>query len=213
MSEFKFFEGVGLNYQGHILKSKKHKNKLQPLFESITNSMESIKIKNEDNGVIKISFKFINSSLFSDKEGIVVNSIEILDNGIGFNDTEFNRFKNIDDYSKGFNNQGSGRIQYLHYFDKSEFESVYTENDKFRKRTFILSKSKSFLSHNSIISYLDPIDCVEKDSYTKLTFKDILKKEDNNYYSKLKLSFLKEEIINHYLYYFCENRNTFQKLY
>ena len=51
----------------------------------------------------------------------------INDYGVGFNDKEFERFTKLHDNSKGYNNQGSGRIQYMHFFENTKFESSTPE--------------------------------------------------------------------------------------
>ena len=55
--------------------------------------------------------------------------IIITDNGIGLNVASFTRLLNLRDNSKSKNNKGTGRIQYLHYFDDTFFESVYKPQD------------------------------------------------------------------------------------
>ena len=105
-----YIKADGISYVG-VLKdiNKKHTNPWQPIFEAFTNSFEAIKIrKNVDNFQGKIIIKFYSdTTLFN--ENFSFNNIILEDNGIGFNNTEFNRFCIYKDSGKGFNNKGFAR--------------------------------------------------------------------------------------------------------
>ena len=211
MKNGKYFKAEAIDYKGQLRKIPKNKNKLQPIFEALTNSIEAIKLSpNHDNGKIIIQLKFVTENLISDE--IKLSEIVFIDNGIGFNDENFSRFKRLHDDSKNFFNHGSGRIQYIHFFETINFESIYKDkisNTGFLKRIMKLSKSKSFLEQNSIMYYYDPIEEKTKEISTRVTFKKLLKEDDQKIYNKLSVEKLKKKIITHYLDYFCENRDTF----
>ena len=130
MRQYNYYEAKGMNYPGLLKRIKKSKNYLQPIFEALTNSFEAIKMCNDCKKEIIISLNF-QGTLFSNNNDIKnLQSISITDTGIGFTDKEFDRLKNIYDESKGFANKGSGRLQFIHYFDEAIFESVYINNKK-----------------------------------------------------------------------------------
>ncbi len=111
-----FIKGYGINYSGTIPKIKKNENSLQPIFEAITNSFESLKLRTSGSTTktIVVNLK-LSKNLFSDQENdFNFNEILIVDNGIGFNDKEFERFISLNDNRKGFSNKGTGRVQFLH---------------------------------------------------------------------------------------------------
>lgn len=112
---------------------KKHSSFLQPIFEAVSNSLEATKGK-DDTIVIRLK---VSRSSTPDKYEF--NSIEIQDTGCGFNKENLDRFYHLFDESKNFNNLGSGRIQYLHFFTHTEIRSVYLENGKKKKRNLVLS--------------------------------------------------------------------------
>ena len=211
-----FISGVGINYAGTLPKVNKSENQLQSIFEGFTNALEAIKIKrleypDSDAGKITIKLSF-NETLYSfDEGGAEFQEITIEDYGIGFNEKEFGRLIALNDTSKGFSNKGSGRIQFLHFFDKIIYDSVHRDESSktgYRQLKFTLSKSKAFLDKNAIIRIDEINESNAQSSYTTLSFKNPLSQKDNKFFSSLSVSELKESLISHYLAYFCENREN-----
>ncbi len=218
MIDCTYFEAKGIDYKGQLQKIKKSPTRLQPLFEALTNSMEAIKlVEGTSKNEITISLNFVSDTLDADTtKEYKLSNIIFEDCGIGFNNKEYSRFENLHDNSKGFSNQGSGRIQYLHFFKETQFKSVYKNKDSstgFYQRVFTLSKSESFLANDAILCYHDPIEVEATESYSKIVFQTLLEEEDQKYYNNLSVQLLKETIVDHYLYYFCENRNSMPKIY
>jgi hypothetical protein len=142
-------------------------------------------------------------------------NITISDNGIGFNEKEFNRFYTLRDNSKNKNNKGTGRIQYLHCFETTKFISTYKDSKsttKFKQCTFTLSKSLSFLRHNAIIHVEKNDEIVSKNTGTKVVFLNPAGKKDADNYANLSAEEIKDGIIKYFLNYFCENRNSLPKI-
>tara|TARA_B100000378_G_C18049586_1_gene412892 strand:+ start:250 stop:2379 length:2130 start_codon:yes stop_codon:yes gene_type:complete len=214
MIEFGFIKAQGINYAGTIPKIKKSKNKLQPLFEAITNSLESLQLVEDQNFQkrIKIQILLNKNLLSSEKEKFDFQEFLIEDNGIGFTDSEFDRIVNLNDNRKGFLNKGTGRVQFLHFFEKSQYSSLYRKNGSINElweRKLELSKKKAFLDKNSIIKYISNEKTDELNRSTVLRLQNTLNESDQSFYSELTPEDLKNAIIDHYLSYFCENRNNF----
>lgn len=217
MSNMNYIKGFGISYAGSLDKIKKNPDQLQPLYEAFTNSLEAIRQLNVDseNGWITITLSFMPNLLSTETGSLDLQSISIEDSGIGFNDEEYERFINLNDNRKGYFNKGSGRVQYLHYFEKTEFVSTFKSDNstsKFKQRKFTLSKSNAFLRHNAIIRDDGIQDVEATTSGTKLTFTTPLSETDLKFYNSLTLTELREAIINRYLAFFCENRNTIPKI-
>ncbi len=212
MIQYNYYEAKGMNYPGLLKRIKKSKNYLQPIYEAFTNSLEAIKMCNGCKREITISLNFKGTLFSNDNDVKNLQSISIIDTGIGFTDKGFDRLKNIYDESKGFANKGSGRLQFIHYFDVAIYESVYKNNQEkkdFLKRYFKLSKSKRYLEQHSILVYKNPsIEKDKKNSYTKLELKTLLDDDDKRLYSELTPTILKQEILHRYLEYFAANRET-----
>ena len=116
---------------------KKSKNLFAPLFEAITNSFEAISEKtyaeNESPNII-VNFYFTGTGLFDEIKNF--SSFEVIDNGVGFNDAGFLRYKTLLDKSKGYKNRGSGRVQFLHRFERVEISSIFRKNGSYHQRDF-----------------------------------------------------------------------------
>jgi hypothetical protein len=217
LKENEFIQAFGINYAGTLPKIKKSSEQLQPIFEAFTNALEAIKIKNNEisESFIRINFNYTSRLFSRELVDADLSNISIEDSGIGFNDTEFERLANLNDTRKGFFNQGSGRVQFLHYFDRTEYDSIYEDINSstgFRCRVFTLSKSHAFLKHNSIIKLEKLEDVVAERSGTRVLFKIPLFKKDLDFYRNLNPQEVKDRLIQHYLDYFCSNRTEIPKI-
>lgn len=191
-----------LYFTGVLHDIKKSKTALQPIFEAFTNSLEAIKDKAHNvadfKGEIDISI-YVNENI----SYIEFDKLTITDNGIGFNDIQYKRFNTYKDFTKGYKNLGSGRIQYAHYFNSTSFLSTYYDNDKYFERSFIISKQKTFLSRNAIVFNEYVKEVAKRETGTKVTFSNIL--ENSTTYNSLTASTLKKSLLERYIQYFCNN--------
>ena len=60
----------------------------------------------------------------------MLDKVEIIDNGNGFNSRSLYRFKQLADRSKKLNNRGTGKIQIFHRFKEILVDSVFVENNE-----------------------------------------------------------------------------------
>ncbi len=195
-----------------IFQNWSRRGSLQPIFEAFTNSLESIKLRAEsdpkfvDAGKIEIE---IFSEESTDGKGFF-RALWISDNGIGFNDEHFRRFNKYRDWTKGFNNRGSGRIQYVHFFDKTSVSSVFQEDGEYFERDFVVSKDKSFLKENAIVKHKSCKLSPSKELFTKVEFQSLL--EESETYNDLDDEELKAAIMKSYLLYFCNESRPLPKI-
>lgn len=213
--EFKdnsFIIADGISYSG-VLKdiNKKHNNPWQPIFEGFTNSFESIKIRKESENVQgEITIKFYSdSTLFS--ENFSFNNVTIEDNGIGFNDEQFKRFCIYKDSGKGFNNKGSGRFQFVHYFHKSYYNSVYLEGNKYMERVFSLSKLTQYLKQNSITKLDHTKEIDTNNIKTILNLNELIRPKDKVNY-EISVDEIKQKFLDRYLLEFCLNKSALPEI-
>lgn len=205
-----FISARDLSFKGVLHDIKKSRTALQPVFEAFTNAIEAIKIKQliDSNFRGKIELK-IEASENNDTSSDF-NKITITDNGVGFNDIEFNRFNTFKETSKGFKNLGSGRIQFVHFFDNTVIKSVYFEKDKWFEREFVVSKNKQFLDNNAIVKHRYCKEVPPAESGTSLTFQSAL--ENSNIYNSLNEQTLKTALLERYIHYFCYNKTSLPKI-
>ena len=121
---------------------------LLPLFEAIINSIDAIDDSgiNTNEGMIEIYIKRT-PNIFNEAEtptGELLNPItgfEIVDNGIGFTDKNYDSFNEADTLNKlGKGGKGVGRFTWLKAFEKVDIESTFISGEKYNHRefTFIL---------------------------------------------------------------------------
>jgi hypothetical protein len=192
----------------------KSKTALQPVFEAFTNSLEAIKnrIESEENllGEIKIKI-FVEETTHKDSYSFT--KLSITDNGIGFNERQFARFNTFRDESKGFNNLGSGRMQFVHSFDTTTVDSIFVDSGKYYARKFRLSKKDVFVKYpNNAIVFHE--FCTELDTPTDIettvAFEILLEK--SVIYNDLNAQTLKNKIIERYIHYLCYNKSDLPKI-
>lgn len=209
-----YISAYGVSYTGALSKIRKSHDQLQPIYEAFTNSLEALKLL--DNDGLHNGFIILKLCYQKDLLGMpTFESIVIEDNGIGFNEREFERLITLDDASKGFFNKGSGRVQFLHFFEKTEFISVFGDTNSrtgFKQRKFTLSKGDAFLKNNAILKHEDISEIKVSQPSTSLHFRNPLNESDLIFYKNLTIEELKENLINRYLELFCENREHLPKI-
>jgi len=204
MAKEQYVRGKDILYYERAIKSiKKSEVKLKPIFEAFTNSLESLFDPKQaiSNPRIMIGL-YHNKTLVNDRYDF--EEIVIEDNGYGFNEDNFNRFKIWCDDRKGVKNRGLGRAQMLHYFKYCTFVSIFKENDNgLKQRNFVLSKSDEYLKQNAIIKDLGISPTESKELKTTIRMRDLFNERDQKFYEDLSTLKLKNAIVSHYLPYFC----------
>ena len=169
---------MNLNGAKDLIKKSKHP--LTPLYEAITNSLEAMDSRTygpEEKREITIRFHF--GGLLDDR---VFQRISVTDNGVGFNYQNYSRFKEFFDKSKGYNNRGSGRLQFLHRFKKIVVDSVFQDGETKLSRHFECS-AENFIIEETCdeIESSDPLE-------TTVTLEEFLtNKSEQEYFDTLEL--------------------------
>jgi hypothetical protein len=205
-----FIIAQDLSFVGVLQDIKKSKTALSPIFECFTNALEAIKIKQNaaktHKGEIVIKINASETTVQSTE----LNSISIIDNGIGFNNEEFKRFNTFKLTNKGFKNLGSGRIQYVHYFDTTTIKSVFEQDGNFFEREFVVSKREDFLKQNAIVKHRICKETSDITTGTTVVFSTLL--ENSGIYNDLNENTLKEKILERYIHHFCYNKTKLPKI-
>lgn len=206
-----YISGDGVYYEGVIRDVKRSKISLQPVYEAFTNALEAINIKKSEDNTFKgrVSIKIYSTQ--NTDQSFTFSKLQISDNGIGFNDKEFKRFNTYKDFTKGFKNLGSGRIQFAHYFDITRIKSNYQNDESYREREFSVSKNEKYLQNNSIIFHKSDVLSKSKKIGTTLTFEGLLDQTRNIYHS-LNENNLKESLLKRYIQYFCLNKEQLPEI-
>lgn len=180
---------------------KKHSSFFQPIFEAVSNALEATNGQEDE---ITIRLK-VSKSLQEGK--FYYNCIEIEDTGCGFNKENLQRFFDLFNESKGYNNLGTGRIQFLHFFQHTEFYSIYYDEETRKKMQRIICLSMKYIKKErtpiwvstpkevadntptgtTIFFYL-PWDEKDRVSYEELTTDEVYDKVFTHYLGKLCLA-------------------------
>ena len=115
---------------------------LLPLFEAIINSIQAIEDSGAKDGRIEIEVLRDPGSLFleSDRSQADITGFVVRDNGIGFDDRNFEAFTTSDTTFKASRGgKGIGRFMWLAAFDHAEIESVFQVDGRRKCRRFIFN--------------------------------------------------------------------------
>lgn len=139
-----------INIRGRVKNFNLPKNQpLVPLFEAIVNAIHAIGERKSTDPSFEgqIIIRILRDGQFVlDGTGELpqIQSFEIIDNGIGFNEANIASFMESDStYKSQIGGKGVGRFSWLIAFEKAEIESVYSEEDEYVKRSFDFSISNS----------------------------------------------------------------------
>lgn len=212
-----YVKARGISYRNEIrLIRKKTDIPLQPIYEAFMNSWEAIMDKftceHMNLGVIKIHLhKKSNLFTLETKQGDF-DKITVEDNGLGLDDQSYKRLEDLRDDSKNHSNLGTGRVQYIHFFETTIIDSTFACTSGNRRRFIRLSKSDAFLAQNAIMS-LDTDEISDKEETgTIVSFIHPIDEKDKSFYVGLNINDLKKEIIRHFLSLFCENRERLPQI-
>ncbi len=132
-----------INIRGRLKNFNLPKNQpLVPLFEAVVNSIHAIQERKNKGEVFKgrIVIRILREDQISMGDVVdlpPIQSFEIEDNGVGFDEPNFTSFMESDStYKATLGGKGVGRFSWLIAYEKAEIESCYTDNGVFVKREF-----------------------------------------------------------------------------
>ena len=126
-------------------------NALYPLFEAVVNSIHAVSDAEAFNGqiaieVIRDESQELLPETLNDTRPII--EFVIVDNGVGFDDKNFESFCTSDTRYK-LGSKGIGRFAWLKAFDEASIESVYQSEQGFFLRKFNFRLTKSGIENDS----------------------------------------------------------------
>lgn len=191
-----------IDIKGKINEKKlAYNNTLLPLFEAIVNSIQAIQEDSATSpGIIEIDIiRSTQTSLeFDGNEDLPdIMDFVIKDNGIGFNETNYESFNYAHStYKKG--GKGIGRFTWLRAFQKAEIESRFKENGKWNLRKFNFEPTKNGIEKHS----LHQVNTTQE-RYTIVKLKGL--KEEYRKWCNSKVEDIAFKIIEHTFIYFLND--------
>lgn len=171
-----------------------------PLFESVVNSIISLKRSNAPNKKIQIQIERGDLPINVDIDLIkTIQSLKIIDNGEGFTDANLNSFKTA--YSRTnleYGCKGIGRFTVLAGFEKIHITSHYQENGKWQYREILFDSEKE-------VQVVREIDSEAKERKTIVELVNCYNPAIKDYTAK-SVNEIAELIMQHCLiYYLCND--------
>ncbi|MBN1507199.1 MAG: ATP-binding protein [Sedimentisphaerales bacterium] len=118
-----------------------HSKALHPLFEAIVNSIDAIEERGAQDGRIDVHIerdqqqKVMEDVVREEEKPIV--GFKVVDNGVGFDEKNFNAFETSDTtYKRSKGGKGVGRLLWLKTFKKVQIRSVFVGVGGLKKRSF-----------------------------------------------------------------------------
>lgn len=141
-----------MNLSGAMDLIKMSKNPFAPVYEAITNSLEALAQRDSTNSP-QIEVRLFFTGLFEGEDKL--EQIDVVDNGVGFNQENYDRFREFFVKSKGYDNRGTGRLQYFHRFHRVRIDSVFEYDGKLFRRKIDCHKA-SFIVKEDLDECLSP---------------------------------------------------------
>lgn len=187
---------------------KKHTSVFQPILEAISNALEATEGKG-DKIVIRIK---VSKSLFENKYSY--NCIEVEDTGCGFTKENLQRFYDLFNETKGYNNLGTGRIQFLHFFQHTEFHSVFLDETKKIKKQIDICLSTNFIKNYKTPIWVSHAKVVSDDTPTGTTVSFYLPCDDKDKasYEEMSTEDVFDKVFTHYLGRLCLSKDNMQNI-
>ena len=190
------------NIQGRVKETKVSvKDGYIALLEAISNSIHAINDRKISDGLIKVIItreKIYQDDFLEAKDvkDLSIENIKIEDNGVRFNQDNFNSFMRCNsEYKMKYGAKGVGRFTWLKVFNEVEIESIYNDGELNKKISFTFKP-------------IDQID--EKYEETQNDVKTIVKlknlKSEYSLQFPSKLDDLAKKIINHFFINFITQK-------
>lgn len=187
---------------------KKHSSSFQPILEAFSNALEATD-GNDDKITIRLK---VSKSLVEGK--CFFSCIEVEDTGSGFTKENQQRFYDLFNESKGYNNLGTGRIQFLHFFQQTEFNSVFFDEADGKKKQITICLSINFIrKENTPIWASNPkVVSDETPTGTTVSFYMPCIEKDKSSYEELTTDEVCDKVFTHYLGRFCLSKGNMQDI-
>ena len=138
--------------QGVINNIRAKSTPYTPIIEAITNAIDAIDKLGRNDGEIHIRIIRNPQFISTDDDNVAnVTSVEISDNGIGFNKENRDSFDTIySQLKRSIGGKGFGRFFYLRHFNDVHIESTFIEDNKYKHRSFDFGKQYDVIVNDKV---------------------------------------------------------------
>lgn len=161
------------------VKNSRRMNAYTPIVEAVVNSIDAIDYTKRKDGLITIRlYRDIKSELpMSEDETPSIASIDITDNGIGFNAANRKSFDTLySQYKSSNGGKGYGRITFLKFFKNVKCQSLFFEDNKYFQRNFdfLINTDDELITGENVIENINSTD-----TKTTISLNNLLKEHKN----------------------------------
>lgn len=179
------------------------KQVLMPLFEAVINSIHAIEDAGHSNSesaisvfIHRVSQQGVGDGVPSGIADVVGLSIE--DNGIGFDDDNFESFRTLDtEHKVKRGGRGIGRLLWIKCFEKVSVDSVFLEDGRKIQRTFSFDAQSGIHDHKKLTATEDVAP------KTVVKIENIRKRYQRNWRKKTET--ILDHMLEHFLGYFLRD--------
>lgn len=188
-----------VNIQGLIENYKGRTTIYTPLVEAVVNSIQAIGDSKRKDGEIRIRVLRLPQEEMNFEGGkslAPINSVEVIDNGVGFNSKNRDSFDTVySNLRKNLGGKGFGRFTFHKYFKQVEIDSLYTEDSECFHRQFSFGKQDTIIEHetNTQLS-------IKKEPQTTIKLQKIKEQKFDK-----ELDTIARKLVEHLLIYFIRD--------
>lgn len=199
MNKGLYRESLGVNLPRFLTSVKLPQKVMTPILEAVVNSLQSIAERGNSNGYVRVELVREPNDGYLDKNTPSdINCVRIIDNGIGFNQSNFDSFRSIaSDYKSKQGGKGMGRLTWLKVFDQVNVVSSYEDNCELRQIQFDFTENG--IAQNLLGSSID-------NQKTIITFSSV-KKNYSKSLHLLSLDNIARNIFIHNVWEFLFNKS------
>ena len=142
-------------------------NVYSPLIETVVNAIQAVEAREIGDGFVRILVKRSTQDDLSD-ELSSVESFDVIDNGIGFNETNRQAFDTLyTDHKISQGGKGFGRFTCLKYFDDLHVDSIFESADGLQRRKFKMGKQTELIQNETVTA------CPKGNVGTRVTLQNV----------------------------------------
>ena len=187
-----------INIQGIVDDIKSQISVYTPLLEAVVNSIQAIEEGKIQKGKIRLIFERDGQQQFVDDALPEIKSVTVIDNGIGFIESNKEAFDTFRSHAKkDIGGKGFGRFMFLKFFNSVNVESIYKANGKgYFIRKFDFGKQYDIVVNETNEAYIEKIN----ENLTQIFLKNL--KEHHGYDKQLDT--IARKLLEHLLIYFVD---------
>ncbi len=124
---------------------------LDSVLEAVVNSIQAMDGRTDGTITVEIDRDTEQRRMVGGGESLAVDGFTITDEGVGFDERNFDSFKQLDTaYKAHLGCKGIGRLLWILVFERAEIDSTYRDGDDLRRRTFTFDRDREVIVSDDV---------------------------------------------------------------